>query len=140
MMGMSVSKVNPLTTAQEVERTPTKQLDKQAFLSLLAAQLQYQDPLSGGDNTQYIAQMAQFSSLEQMQNLNSSISELVYFQYIQYGSQMVGKNVTINDGEQRIQGVVEKVNMQGGQINIVVNGTQYMLHQVEEISLAEEVL
>ena len=139
-MGMNVSNVNPLATAKEVERTPTKQLDKNAFLSLLAAQLQYQDPLSGGDNTQYIAQMAQFSSLEQMQNLNSSISELVYFQYIQYGSQMVGKNVTINDGEQRIQGVVEKVNMQGGQINIVVNGTQYMLHQVEEISLAEEVL
>lgn len=137
---MNVSNVNPLATTQEVERTPTNQLDKDAFLSLLAAQLQYQDPLSGGDNTEYIAQMAQFSSLEQMQNLNHSISEMVYFQYIQYGSQMVGKNVTINDGEQRIQGVVERVNMQNSQINLLVNGTYYLLHQVEEISIAEEVL
>ena len=134
---MNVSNVNAATIAQETSRTPKDQLGKDEFLSILAAQLQYQDPLSGGDNTEYVAQLAQFSSLEQMQNLNQSISEMVYFQYIQYGSQMVGKNVSLFDGEKKVQGVVEKVTMQSGDINIVVNGTPYKLHQVEEISIAD---
>lgn len=134
---MNVSNVNAATMAQETSRTPKGQLGKDDFLAILAAQLQYQDPLSGGDNTQYIAQLAQFSSLEQMQNLNLSISEMVYFQYVQYGSQLVGKTVTLLDGQQEVRGVVEKVNMQNGDISIVVNGTRYKLHQVDEISIAD---
>lgn len=47
-------------------------LDKDSFLKLLITQMQYQDPLSPMDNTEFLAQMAQFSSLEQMQNLNAS--------------------------------------------------------------------
>lgn len=45
-------------------------LDKDSFLHLLITQMRYQDPLSPMDNQQFLAQMAQFSSLEQMQNLN----------------------------------------------------------------------
>ena len=133
---MNVSGVGTLYEMQ-AERTPKSQLGND-FLTILAAQLQYQDPLSGGDNTQYVAQLAQFSSLEQMQNLNRSISELVYFQYVQYASQLVGKNITINDGQQLIQGVAEKVNMRNGQITVVVNGISYALHQVEEIGMPGE--
>lgn len=137
---MNVSHVSASTMAQNAERTPKTQLGKDDFLAIMAAQLQYQDPLSGGDNTQYVAQLAQFSSLEQMQNLNLSISEMVYFQYIQYGSQLVGKNVTLYDGQQQIKGVVEKVSMQNGDISIMVNGMRYKLHQVEEIGIGEGVL
>lgn len=137
---MNVSHVSASTMAQNTERTPKTQLGKDDFLAILAAQLQYQDPLSGGDNTQYVAQLAQFSSLEQMQNLNLSISEMVYFQYIQYGSQLVGKNVTLYDGQQQVKGVVEKVSMQNGDISIMVNGVRYKLHQVEEIGIGEGVL
>ena len=60
---MNVNNVSSSAAAQQNARTPKNQLGKEAFLSLLAAQLQYQDPLSAADNTQYIAQMAQFSSL-----------------------------------------------------------------------------
>ena len=137
---MNVSNVNQTSQFQKTERLPKNQLGKDDFLAILSAQLRYQDPLSGGDNTQYIAQLAQFSSLEQMQNLNLNISELVYFQNVQYGSQMVGKSVTVKDGQQQITGVVEKVSMKNGEINIVVNGNPYQLYQVEEISLSEEVV
>lgn len=51
-------------------------LDKDAFLKLLVTQLQYQDPLNPMNDTEYIAQLAQFSSLEQMQNLNENIKTL----------------------------------------------------------------
>jgi flagellar basal-body rod modification protein FlgD len=48
-------------------------VDKNAFMQLLVSQMKNQDPLSPQDNTQFIAQLAQFSSLEQMQQLNDNI-------------------------------------------------------------------
>lgn len=52
------------------------ELDKDAFLSLLVTQLQYQDPTQPMENTEFIAQLAQFSSLEQMQNMSTEMAEL----------------------------------------------------------------
>ncbi len=51
-------------------------LDKDAFLQLLVTQMQYQDPLDPQDNSEYVAQLAQFSALEQMTNVYSSIEEV----------------------------------------------------------------
>ncbi|MDR5658265.1 flagellar hook capping FlgD N-terminal domain-containing protein [Serpentinicella sp. ANB-PHB4] len=53
-------------------RTFNNDMDKDAFLKLLVTQLQNQDPLSPMEDREFIAQMAQFSSLEQMQNLNET--------------------------------------------------------------------
>ncbi|MBQ9567754.1 MAG: hypothetical protein IJR31_06740, partial [Lachnospiraceae bacterium] len=50
------------------ENTAKNDLDKQAFLKLLVAQMKYQDPMQPTDNTEYVSQLAQFSSLEAMNN------------------------------------------------------------------------
>lgn len=55
------------------DRQPNDYLGKDAFLKLMITQLQYQDPLDPMDNKDSIAQMAQFSALEQMQNLNGNM-------------------------------------------------------------------
>lgn len=77
---------NPLNTVNGVSVTSATTssattsaggtLDKNAFLQLLVKQMQYQDPLSPQDNTAYVAQLAQFSSLEQMTNVADSMSKL----------------------------------------------------------------
>ncbi|SFH50234.1 flagellar basal-body rod modification protein FlgD [Tindallia magadiensis] len=57
----------------EVKNTFNDNLDKDAFLKLLTTQLSNQDPLNPMEDREFIAQMAQFSSLEQMQNMNESM-------------------------------------------------------------------
>jgi len=63
-------------------RTAQNDLDKNAFLMLLITQMKYQDPLSPMDDKEFVAQMAQFSALEQMQNLNKSFTYTQSFSLI----------------------------------------------------------
>jgi flagellar basal-body rod modification protein FlgD len=76
--------------------TGSSSLGKDDFLKILITQLQNQDPSNPMDDKEFIAQMAQFSSLEQMQNLNSSMTNLISLQtqsnLISYG-QFMGQEV-----------------------------------------------
>lgn len=63
-------------TALYADKSDKSTLDKNDFLNLLVTQLQYQDPLNPSDNQQMAAQMAQFSSLEQTQNMAASLEEM----------------------------------------------------------------
>lgn len=95
-----------------------KALGKDDFLKLLTTELRNQDPLSPMDNKDFIAQMAQFSSLEQTNNmansietLNSSISSLFQHTLLSQGAALIGKQVSGMDssGESIIEGIVESV-------------------------------
>jgi flagellar basal-body rod modification protein FlgD len=67
--------INSNSSTANTEKTGTEQaiMGKDAFLKILLTQLRYQNPLEPVKDTDFIAQMAQFSSLEQMQNMNKNL-------------------------------------------------------------------
>ncbi len=88
-------------------------LDKDAFLKLLVTQLQYQDPLNPMDDKEFIAQMAQFSALEQMQNLNSNTIKGQAFSMI--GKPVIAQLVNSKTNKiEQVGGYVESVSMKNG--------------------------
>ena len=74
MNGVSQVEWKTRTYEEAQQSTRNNDLDKDAFLRLLVTQLRSQDPLSPMEDREFIAQMAQFSSLEQMQNLNEAFT------------------------------------------------------------------
>ena len=62
---------------KSASREAMKELDKEAFLKLLIAQLANQDPLNPMEDREFIAQMAQFSTLEQMTNMSKTLEKMV---------------------------------------------------------------
>ena len=69
----SVTGVENQTNLMTSNNKSQNVLDKQAFLNLLVTQLKYQDPLNPMENTEFVAQLAQFSSLEQLVNVNDNL-------------------------------------------------------------------
>src|SRR6056297_2397837 len=70
-----------------------KELGQDAFFKLLITQLQNQDPLKPMEDKEFIAQMAQFSSLEQMNNMNQNFNKLMDVQRVNQNSSLIGKTV-----------------------------------------------
>jgi flagellar hook assembly protein FlgD len=58
-------------------KKPKKDVDANTFMTLLVAQLKHQDPLEPQDGTQFVAQLAQFNSLEQLININKRLDEMI---------------------------------------------------------------
>ena len=87
------------TAGSQPAVVPTKEMDRDAFLNLLITQLQNQDPLNPTDSTEFTAQLAQFSSLEQLGNVNDNLKQLQNFQASINNSQavsLIGKEITAN--------------------------------------------
>jgi flagellar basal-body rod modification protein FlgD len=81
------------TATQQTDTVPGSNLGKQDFLKLLMAQLQNQDPLKPMDDSQMIAQMAQFSALESTQNLTSVIQQSANMQTVTQAGALIGKYI-----------------------------------------------
>ncbi|MCE5301090.1 MAG: hypothetical protein LLG37_09520 [Spirochaetia bacterium] len=136
---------------------PKSAMGKTDFLQMLITKLRYQDPINPVDDESFVADMAQFSSLEQMQNLNTTMGSqtgsmdtlnqnllaLIVMQNTTQAAGLIGKNVTLSipvtlaDGttsNTTVSGQVSVVKFVDGQPKLVVNGVEYDLSNVTEIT------
>jgi flagellar basal-body rod modification protein FlgD len=105
------------------------------FLKIMTAQLQNLDPMGGNsaDTGEYIAQMAQFTMLEQLSALSESMENMNTISQQQLSFSLVGKKVSVFDGENTIEGVVEKVRYREGIAYPVIGGSEYPMYMVQEV-------
>jgi flagellar basal-body rod modification protein FlgD len=113
-------------------KAPRQNLDKDDFLKLLITQLSYQDPTAPMEDKEFIAQMAQFSSLEQMTSMAGDFAKLTQMITSNEASSALGRHVEIIEGEQLIRGAVSAVN-RGDIPTVMVNGMSYPWEQVSRI-------
>ncbi|MCL1829500.1 MAG: hypothetical protein FWG32_08430 [Oscillospiraceae bacterium] len=111
---LTISQLSGLPSYEDSKniRTPKNELGRNDFLALLAAQMQYQDPLSPMEDTAFIAQLAQFSALQQMEALTTIMTTYQYFSLV---GKFVYAEVRMADGRQTaVSGIVDRVIMQDG--------------------------
>ena len=102
------------------------------FLTLLVTQLQNQDPIEPVKQENFIAQLAQFSTVEGIEELNVQFSEILYSQQLLNGFDLVGKDVKYilpGDTEPR-KGHVDEVVVEDGSINVVIGEQKIAVSQV----------
>lgn len=126
------------TTATEKAQEATQKkaggnLDKDAFLQLLVAQMKYQDPLEPTSNTEYISQLATFSELEEMQNVSASMD-------MSRANALVGQYVFMNEENGYAEGQVDYVVYQGGKIYLSVNEELYDIDNLDTVADPEYLL
>jgi flagellar basal-body rod modification protein FlgD len=113
-------------------RTPKTELGKDDFLQLLIAQLGHQDPTKPMEDTQFIAQMAQFSSLEQMTNMSSGFTKLTSLLSGSEAAGSVGKKVDIESGEAKVSGTIAAAT-RGDYPQVLVDGSWYDWSSVKTV-------
>ncbi|MDK2820374.1 MAG: flagellar basal-body rod modification protein FlgD [Clostridia bacterium] len=149
---MNVNNVSATSQTSSTNNVLQKGLGKDDFLKLLVAQLQNQDPMSPMSNTEFIAQMAQFSALEQMNNLNQSFSEFnsnfseslnLVHQELQetmmlQAVSLIDKEVTAEIDNRTITGTVSKVNWTQDGVILTIDNEEVPLTSIKEVSLSQE--
>lgn len=140
-MSNTIKSTNATSGNQSVSAAINKSImGKDDFLKLLTTELRNQDPLQPLDNKDFISQMAQFSSLEQMNNVSKSMEDLSksMFNFAQQasltqGAAMIGKWVGgINvDGGTPMEGIVEAVKWLDGEPMVQIRKTDGSLADIE---------
>jgi flagellar basal-body rod modification protein FlgD len=113
------------TSGTTVSRADSSVLSKDQFLQLMMAELKNQDPLSASnqDPTQYMTQLAQFTTLEQETNTAQSTSQLASAQSSSAALALLGRNVTYTDPTGAVQtGTVQKVDFSSSGPTLTING------------------
>ncbi|MEE0353330.1 flagellar hook assembly protein FlgD [uncultured Treponema sp.] len=129
-LNMQVDSFNKSITIEG--RKVQRDLGKDDFLKLLITQLSNQDPTSPMENTQFIAQMAQFSSLEQMTNMNQEFAKMNSMLVSSQAVGTIGKTVDITLGDTKTTGVVEAVTY-GANPQVRVNNMYYDMKQISAV-------
>jgi flagellar basal-body rod modification protein FlgD len=110
-------------------------MDRDAFMKLMIAQMRYQDPSKPMDNSQMLAQTAQYTSIELLEKVQQSQADLLSFQSVILSSSLVGKTITGTalDGTP-VTGVVDSARVVSGNGYLAIGDKQIPVTGVTEVS------
>lgn len=126
--GIDTTNASSYTTSTKESSTD---LDKDAFLQLLVTQMKYQDPLNPGDSTEYMSQLAQYSSLEATMNISDTLERT-------NGLNLVGQYVIMNTtdsagNQQMISGLVQYATVKNGEVLLSINDVYYPASDLDSV-------
>lgn len=119
-MSMTVPATGSSTYANQSDAVSKTQVDYQSFLKLLVAQMKNQDPTNPMDSTQYMAQLAAFSQVEQSVQMNTKLDQMLQSSTLAQADAIIGRTVTSADGE--TSGKVAEVRLISNGIVAVLEG------------------
>jgi flagellar basal-body rod modification protein FlgD len=119
-MSMTVPPTSASTYTNQSDAVSKTQVDYQSFLKLLVAQMKNQDPTNPMDSTQYMAQLAAFSQVEQSVQMNTKLDQMLQSSTLAQADAIIGRTITSADGE--ITGKVAEVRLFSDGIVAVLEG------------------
>ena len=139
---MAITGISSTDSFSGLAQATNQNMDKSAFMKLLVSQLQNQDPMSPVANEDFVAQLATFSSLEQLEGLNQNVVAMIalnqsnaLLSQLTQSSALIGKEVTWQDfeTEETHSGTVESVKIVDGLAVLRIDGQDVPLASVTEI-------
>jgi flagellar basal-body rod modification protein FlgD len=129
--------INKIGAAGTASVPRSDKLDQDTFLKLLVAQLKYQDPSNPASSTEFMAQTAQFTQVERLNELKTVQSDQLVAQMMLSASGMVGKTITFAgpDGKD-VTGLVTSAHFNGSAPTLRVGDTDVPLPAVKEVKAA----
>ena len=121
-------------SAADTANSSTK-LNLQDFMRILITQLSNQDPLKPMDNTEFMAQLAQFTSLEQTRELNEKLGALLATQATAQSIGLIGRTVDVKGDSGPLSGQVTLLDLSGSEPRLTVKQASGAL--VDGISLSQ---
>jgi len=122
-MAVDMTTTIPVGANQASQQTSKTAVDYQSFLKLLIAEMKNQDPTKPMDSTQYVAQLATFSQVEQSVQTNTKLDQIMQSSALSQADALIGRSITSADG--KTTGVVASVKLaSNGLIAVLQNGTE----------------
>ena len=122
-MNVDMTTTIPVGANQGTKQTSKTAVDYQSFLKLLIAEMKNQDPTKPMDSTQYVAQLATFSQVEQSVQTNTKLDQIMSSSALSQADAIIGRNITSADGN--TSGTVASVTLaSSGLIAVLQDGTQ----------------
>lgn len=136
----SVNAFTANNAPEKLDRVPMKTLGQDEFLKLLVTQMQNQDPMKPMSDTEFIAQMAQFSNLEQTKEMSGDIASLRQSNAFTQATGLMGKHVQLRVGDHEFtNGIVTDLEVKDGEVDLIVNGKAHSLGSVLTVNSEEPV-
>ena len=122
-MNVDMTTTIPTGANQGTQQTSKTAVDYQSFLKLLIAEMKNQDPTKPMDSTQYVAQLATFSQVEQSVQTNTKLDQIMQSSALSQADAIIGRTITSADG--KTTGTVASVTLaSSGLIAVLQDGTQ----------------